>query len=784
MADVAALAVDLAELLGATDDVVARVRFMASRGQSARLIARALAEIEIKRQLLLVLDDYHFALTHEEPDALVRELVAQTAGRLVLTSRVRPDWLTGRPVVYGDVLSLSAEDLAFDSEEACQVLPGRDDIRAVACGWPAVIGLAALTRPVELSPGIQPEELYDFVANDLFGTADHPLQSALMTLAAGGDTSSDIAAELFGHDWRGLIDRALDHGFVARAQSGWISMHPLLRVFLLRHLQQLPQGQRNQTVSGVLDCLRKHRRWDECLTLLQATPDPDSASAILREALVDLLQAGRIATIEEWIDLGRSMRGDDAIYALARAELALRRGDDRAAMALAEEAARRLDGELAARAHITAARAAHQIDVPDVASRNANAAEGLATTPELLTEAVWLSFASAYEHDQTGMNEAWLRLKAIRDTRPEYTVRVAAAEVFVELGPQGNLWRALAVVDRAVAVAATVHDPLSRTNVLNLRAHLLKMCGRYSEALDALPVLLDEAEKTGLDFVVHHALVARAGALVGIRALSEAREALRELARVAAPENDYVQRNAAMAQARLRIAAGDLDGAALALMHEPTGPAVLASELLCTRALVCAAQGDSDGAITAIAAAEKRLMYVEPDVLRSLTHAIIRAQRQPDPLDAAAVIMSGIKRGAVDAVISACRSYPPLARLAVNGGLSTELERIFAGSNDRDLGRRSGLVMAREHARRPGLTPRELEVFELLVDGRSNPEIARILFISASTTKVHIRHIYEKLGVHSRAEAAALGSEILQRRATRSEQPAPPRSEDRRSIRG
>jgi ATP/maltotriose-dependent transcriptional regulator MalT len=443
MADVAALAVDLAELIGAAEEIVARVRFMASRGQPARLIARALAESCADRPLFVVLDDYHFALTHEEPDALIRELVAQTTGRFVLTSRVRPDWLMGRPIVYGDVLSLAANDLAFNNEEARQVLPEREDIRALARGWPAVIGLAAFTRPVGLSPGIQPEELYDFVANDLFGTADHPLRASLLLLAAGGDSSPDVAAELLGTDWRSVLDRALDHGFLTRSQDGWISMHPLLRVFLVRQLQQLRPAERVKTVSEVLDCLRKYRRWDECLTLLQAIPEGPRASEILREALVDLLQAGRIATIEEWIEVGRATRSEDAIYELAQAELALRRGDDNAAMALGEEAARRLDGELAARAHIAAARAAHQVDIPEVAARNASAAEALATTPELQTEAVWLSFASAYEHDQPGMSEAWLRLKAIRDSRPDYTVRAAAAEVFVELGPHGNLWRAL-----------------------------------------------------------------------------------------------------------------------------------------------------------------------------------------------------------------------------------------------------------------------------------------------------------------------------------------------------
>jgi two-component system nitrate/nitrite response regulator NarL len=59
------------------------------------------------------------------------------------------------------------------------------------------------------------------------------------------------------------------------------------------------------------------------------------------------------------------------------------------------------------------------------------------------------------------------------------------------------------------------------------------------------------------------------------------------------------------------------------------------------------------------------------------------------------------------------------------------------------------------------LTPRESEVHELLAQGLTNDEIARQLYISRSTTKVHVKHIYEKLGVRSRLEAArALRNDI------------------------
>ncbi len=55
-----------------------------------------------------------------------------------------------------------------------------------------------------------------------------------------------------------------------------------------------------------------------------------------------------------------------------------------------------------------------------------------------------------------------------------------------------------------------------------------------------------------------------------------------------------------------------------------------------------------------------------------------------------------------------------------------------------------------------GLTDREREVLLLLADGRSNPEIARELFISPKTASVHVSNILTKLGLSSRVQAAAV----------------------------
>ena len=63
----------------------------------------------------------------------------------------------------------------------------------------------------------------------------------------------------------------------------------------------------------------------------------------------------------------------------------------------------------------------------------------------------------------------------------------------------------------------------------------------------------------------------------------------------------------------------------------------------------------------------------------------------------------------------------------------------------------------------PVLSPRELEVLQLLADGASNPDISKSLYISRRTAEHHVEHILAKLEVTSRtaAVAYALTHELL-----------------------
>ncbi|MCT7351586.1 response regulator transcription factor [Streptomyces sp. 15-116A] len=71
----------------------------------------------------------------------------------------------------------------------------------------------------------------------------------------------------------------------------------------------------------------------------------------------------------------------------------------------------------------------------------------------------------------------------------------------------------------------------------------------------------------------------------------------------------------------------------------------------------------------------------------------------------------------------------------------------------------AGRVMASLRRPQPTLTDRERDILAQLARGLGNRDIARALFISEATVKTHLRRIYDKLGVDTRAGAVAVAKE-------------------------
>jgi DNA-binding NarL/FixJ family response regulator len=87
---------------------------------------------------------------------------------------------------------------------------------------------------------------------------------------------------------------------------------------------------------------------------------------------------------------------------------------------------------------------------------------------------------------------------------------------------------------------------------------------------------------------------------------------------------------------------------------------------------------------------------------------------------------------------------------AVDLELGAAIRRVVAGETvlDSQLNRPAMLKGDRDEH----LTPRELEILQMIVEGKSNKEIASVLDLSANTVAVHRANIMDALGIHKTAE--------------------------------
>jgi DNA-binding NarL/FixJ family response regulator len=100
------------------------------------------------------------------------------------------------------------------------------------------------------------------------------------------------------------------------------------------------------------------------------------------------------------------------------------------------------------------------------------------------------------------------------------------------------------------------------------------------------------------------------------------------------------------------------------------------------------------------------------------------------------------------ALSAGARGY--VLKNAVDLELGTAIRRVVKGETvlDSQLKRPAAL----KGKRSAGLTPRELEVLQMIVDGKSNKEIAMVLELSANTIAVHRANMMDTLGIHKAAE--------------------------------
>ena len=711
----------------------------------------------------LVLDDYQEIAATADAEKFVEELMAASPVQLLIASRQRPTWITARRILYGEILELNQTELAMDGHEAAEVLTERNaasasGLVALANGWPAVIGLASVSGAEIDDQESVPESLYQFFAEEVFSALDREVQEGLATLAIASAIDRTLAEILLGESAERISSAALDVGILVERGTR-LEIHPLARAFLEGRYTTSRGAVSRDAVEKCLDHFRGRRDWDAAFDLVARHGLPSDLELLLEDALDELLETARLSTVESWCQHADEIGSTGAIFMLGRAEVALRR--DRLAEAQAHgEAIAAQSSQWKFRGLLTAGRAAHLASLEMEALDLFRRAEGIAADGVQRREAQWGQVMCMTDLE---MPETLAAVEKLGDgvtlEDPREAVRAACYRLAYK-ARFGSL--DLADADRMSQLLPAVDDPLVESSFLSVYSSCLGVAARYEDALEAAESLIDKAQHYRLTFALPHAFCALGVAQAGLRDWNAAERTLRRGVHEARrASNAHGEQSCLAALVRTLSQLGKY-GAALAAGDEhslrPTAPVPVSMriELAASRALALAASDRLDEASGAIDSIRELSKAVEPRVLVAAVDAIVSLKRHdPHAVDRAIELAeTAFTTGGLDLLVTSYRAAPELFAILLRAPVSARLGELVRRIGDDHVAQAIGHSVSQAVDVTASLTTREREVHALLQQGLTNREIATLLFIAEATVKLHVQHIFDKIGVRSRKAIA------------------------------
>jgi ATP/maltotriose-dependent transcriptional regulator MalT len=774
--DVAALAVGLADvcsavLPGAGDRMRARLRVSNSPEDDVEPLAELLIEdlVDWPDDVWLAFDDYQFAMASAACEEFVELLFTATTIPMLIMSRERPTWVTARRLLYGEVHELSRATLAMDEEEVSELLSAAggkhvQGLLALADGWPAVIGLAAHTPDTRI-PDVLTDALYDFFAEELLSAFDLEDQSAFALLAIANVINPGVLGRLSSTVARDVLVRGEHRGVVTNNGKGSYAIHPLLRRFLLDRASSFGVDV-PEVGADLVAFFSGLRQWDEAFDVIEVASLPSLVPQLIRASLQDVLHAKRLATIERWLDFAREAEIQSPVCDIALSELECRRGNPLKAQTLAVHGAALLEPTdsllgsalvLAGKAALLGNRTEEAIKLYDSARRVPHITEAE------LYEATWGQFVAAARLESPQALDLLETLESMTRAIPERELRKVSARMIAgvrmdSLRDQAELFAAIApLLDR-------VADPFVRSSFLLAHAQLLALAANYPQALRAADAALADLQTHRFEFAVPHTSLVKALSHLGLRQVAQAAALVADSQKLGQERGDtYVQMHALALEARLLMHQGAAQQAAQLLSRPwPSPPEKsMQAEYFGTWALALACAGDRAAALEHATNATSTSRGIEAAVLAAAARAIV-SNTQAGAGEASTLFEISERTANYDGLVLASRLSPRLAQeLSSDPRRRRILGALLHAIGDYPLAKRMGIELP-PRATTEQLTRREQEVYDLLAVGMTNREIAKKLFISEATAKVHSMRVREKLGLRSRTEVVLHAAQATQ----------------------
>jgi LuxR family transcriptional regulator, maltose regulon positive regulatory protein len=762
--DVVTLAEDIAvgiEALGggATNFIREYLRAQSNPQRAAHGVALELAkqmnEVGVK---WLIVDDCHEIATTAEACFLIAALLDRLDCRMLMSARERPSWTPSRQVVYGRVTEFDRDDLAMTTGEAAEVLGPRPDLAELALqaeGWPAVLSLAAALDDVGSLRAPIPETLHSYLAEELFQSASDTLRERLVTLALLPRLTAEALTSEFGEDRAETVDQAYRLGFITGDTRS--DLHPLLREFLLSKLQEkldAPARVRKAISNSVAA-----GEWEHALGLVLRFNLNDLVDPVLTPAFSSLARRGLVGTLSEFASQVRLVQGfPPATVDLVDAEIAMREGHLQLAIDLADRAHEHLERghPLRSRAMMIAGQGHLLLASFDEAEAALASATTDATDARDTSEAIHGLLQVMIFGERGDLAPVLKVLFDQRHESPAHLLRYAIGDLnrrrFDEgLGFPLRLEEALHTLPR-------VDDPRIRTSFTYSLAYAFALRADYDEAEQFSRLFLDDIRSFDLEFALPYANWTSAMIFLGLREFGKAERSLQAVEDASKHPNERRHAvNARSLRARMLLQTGQPLEALQQVQPEVSFRLIPSwlGEYIGTRALILSCLGRTKDALETANRAISISRAGEVRMLAATTRGVC-ATSSGDQSSARTLAAEATALSIWDPVVCGLRASPELAdAFARDEALHPLLEPLYQRSRDLGLARKAGFRTRSPRHPNEILSPRELEVIGLIARGFRNREISGALFIADSTTKVHVRHILEKLGVRTRAEAVA-----------------------------
>jgi DNA-binding CsgD family transcriptional regulator len=714
----------------------------------------------------LVIDDYQALVVSHTCERFVETLVRESPLRLLITSRTRPCWARSRLRLYGELFEITRSELEMTPDEAREVLAPvaseeqRARLAKLCHGWPAVLGLAARSTGASLPRNALLPGLYDYFAEELYQNASCDLQRLLCQVSAAPCLTRDLLERIGGASALELAATAEQSGFFhSVGATGEPSLHPLLRDFLEHRLSQRPD--RAALVGDLAEALLASDRWDDVWQLIQDCDRPDLLPDLIERSLPTLLDGSRLPALASWTEFGRAHNVVSPILDLAEAEMAFLAGEHAKAYALALQATHHFDESSALRwrAHAIAARSAHFSDQLETGITHAQKARALAPDHRAIQHCLWTEFLCAYELESEECSSILAELEKYQDGRPNTTARVVQGRILLSNLLGCEVFED-ALYERVRPLLDRVH-PQIRASLVGIRFEYLSQLARYAEAEAALIDLWDIVAEFNLSFALPTVYGLRASCAIGLRRYRHAELFLDAAERTAGSPLGSVSTGIRILREIVSLLKEDSSADLVATQVDRNVSKCWQGLGYAVDALKWASRGDSHIALAYASQADNTTRQTEARSLTAFARSIVAARSdsaEAIPLLASAVRFAGERRR-WNSFVWAYRAYPDLLSLAASEpALALAIQPVLLSARDERLATRHGIELSSARKSRPtrdeSLTRREREVLRLVADGLSNKEIGGRLFITEDTAKVHLRHIYEKLGVRNRIEAA------------------------------